>query len=176
MHPIMANLVCAARQGDADEWMQLLVLVLLAVFYVLGSIIKAAANRRRQQQTQQGDSTLESLLRMPPKPTPVPKVRDHQMVTMQPTVTPPSPPAPRPATKPSPTSPKFPVIASQPSVRKTSYPQQITKPRKPGKKQLSISSQPDRRPLNLDNPENLRRAILYAEIIGKPVSMRPPKQ
>jgi len=64
MENLLAQLILAARNSDSEDtgWMQMLVFIVLAVFYVVGSILKARANK--QQKLEQ-----EEPGRRPPKST-----------------------------------------------------------------------------------------------------------
>jgi len=55
MNNLLAQLILAARNSDSEDtgWMQMLVFIVLAAFYVIGSIVKARANK--QQKLEQED-------------------------------------------------------------------------------------------------------------------------
>ena len=63
MNNLLAQLILAARNSDSEDtgWMQMLVFIVLAVFYVVGSILKARANKQQKQdQEEPGRKPLES--------------------------------------------------------------------------------------------------------------------
>jgi len=51
MDNLLAQQILAARNSDSEDtgWMQMLVFIVLAVFYVVGSILKARANKQQKQ-------------------------------------------------------------------------------------------------------------------------------
>jgi len=55
MNELLAQIIIAARNNDREGvgWMQILVFVILAVFYALGGIAKAKANKLKKQQQEQ---------------------------------------------------------------------------------------------------------------------------
>ena len=70
MENLLAQLILAARNSDSEDtgWMQMLVFIVLAAFYVIGSILKARANKQQKlEQEEPGRRPLEST-RGAPKP------------------------------------------------------------------------------------------------------------
>jgi len=167
----LAQIILAAQNEDSDKggWMQLLVFLILALFYALNDIIKAKQNKTakqadhemkrkadleqptgtqthrplkllRQQQTQPGSLVL-------PKQTFPPKLhsggrRVHKL------------------------SPK-PVLESKSIKAPYPYPQTVDKVKPPSVIGLSF---------DFHDPDKLRSAILHYEIFGTPVSLREPIQ
>jgi hypothetical protein len=63
MSNLLAQIILAARDRDIESWTNILFIVVVAAFYVIGSIVKAKANKLgKQKQDQPG--------RKPPEPTP----------------------------------------------------------------------------------------------------------
>ena len=63
MNNLLAQLILAARNSDSEDtgWMQMLVFIVLAVFYVVGSILKARANKQQKlEQEEPGRKPPES--------------------------------------------------------------------------------------------------------------------
>ena len=70
MNNLLAQLILAARNSDSEDtgWMQMLVFIVLAAFYVIGSILKARANKQQKlEQEEPGHKPPEST-RGAPKP------------------------------------------------------------------------------------------------------------
>jgi len=68
MENLLAQQILAARNSDSEDtgWMQMLVFIVLAVFYVIGSILKARANKQRKlEQEEPGRKPPESTQRAP---------------------------------------------------------------------------------------------------------------
>jgi hypothetical protein len=64
MNAFLAQLILARRSEDADKWMNILFVVVLAVFWALGGILKA----RKNAQTRQKDQPAGRPVRRPPAP------------------------------------------------------------------------------------------------------------
>jgi len=63
MENLLAQLILAARNSDSEDtgWMQMLVFIVLAVFYAVGSILKARANKQQKlEQEEPGRKPPES--------------------------------------------------------------------------------------------------------------------
>ena len=54
------QIILAARnnKGDAEGWMQMLVFIVLAIFWAIGGIVKARANQRAQQKIENFKSSI----------------------------------------------------------------------------------------------------------------------
>ncbi|MCK4752410.1 MAG: hypothetical protein KAS75_03115 [Planctomycetes bacterium] len=136
----LTQLILAARNGDGNgaDWMNILVLVVLAAFYGLGGILKAKANKLEDEQ-------------QPEQPEPAHK-----------------PPHPQ----------RRKINRHKPSVRK------IAPQAEPADRLLTLEV-PELTPIketeqqtvaetlfDFDDADGLKRAILYYEILGKPLSLR----
>jgi hypothetical protein len=186
--------ILAAR--DMEQWMNILFFVAIAAFYAIGSVLKARANKsakQRQAKRQPGVKPVERApLRQPVKNTPPPatvKKPAYPQAPARPVA------RPRPVMrKPVPRKPAAPPKAVKPPGRAeplttvTSVKTELEGLRELPKKtveQLDVgrlglaAEKKEKEPviieeplLALDDPDSLRKAILYYEIIGKPVSMR----
>jgi hypothetical protein len=172
----LAQLILAARDSNERDagWMQILVFVILSVFYAVGSIVKARANKTAPKGKEQ----------IPRKPARKPPASTIDLQSLKQfwrsaRATPGS--QPRPQVQPKleelpeftaemalaiPATVKKDIRLSSveaPEVMRVAAPAEI-----PRVKYLSeILS-------DYDDPEKLRRAILHYEILGKPLSLREP--
>ena len=222
MNVLLAQFILLARGKDVEGWMDILVIVLVAAVYGLGTILKAKKGKKVQEQTEEqqkrkpqrkpegGRGVLEQF------------VREIQRA-VEPTQERESRPAVRPAPKqvarpqPAPVVRKYAAEAKQ-----VSRPKRITPPAKPKRPGLELSiPAPQVRPdfeelpelqtgiealpeftskaieglvgkredmaaevpeskylsevlLDYADPDELRRAILHYEILGRPLSLRDP--
>jgi hypothetical protein len=176
--------------------MRILFFVVIAAFYVIGNVLKAKANKsakQKQAKRQPGVKPFQrSPLRQPVKKTPPPAAVKKPAYAQ---------PAGRPVARPRPVMrkpiPRKPAVvpkAVKPPAMAEAFPSvpslrgEFEGLRELPKKtlgQLDVSrlglaaEKKEKEPviieeplLALDDPDALRRAILYYEIIGKPVSMR----
>jgi hypothetical protein len=180
----LAQLILAARDSNEKDtgWMQILVFVILSVFYALGSIVKARANKTAPKGKEQ----------IPRKPArkPTERTRDLQMLKQ---LWRPEKPVAKPQVQPThrkvarPATARSAVTSPQPAGRAMLEPQmampQVAEPQvqpKLGKITAGVAA-PAEIPRaeylseilsDYDDPEKLRRAILHYEILGKPLSLR----
>lgn len=181
MNNLLAQIVLAAGNNGAG-WLQILVFVVVAAVYALGSILKARANKLEEGDEEQ----------LPGKPTqkPLDGVRGIQPRR-------PAGPAPgrqyRPQTqpphrkvaRPQPVARKFPAkkdrwaiepLALEPLEKESK--ELISKPLED--KDTAIRAKTPQAKyfaealLDYADPDEIRRAILHYEILGKPLSLRPP--
>jgi hypothetical protein len=185
MNYILAQLVLAARKSDEDTgWMQILVVVILAIFYAVGSIVKARANKaapkgKKQIPRKRPESAID--LRMLKQLFGLPEEAESGSQ--------PSPEASKPLVR-----AKRPAVARQ-VVRPSAFSE--TSPLG-GQVQPKLEELPELTPdvllrkseaagaeipqtkylseilSDYETAESLRRAILHYEILGKPISLREP--
>ena len=205
MNDFLAQIILAARNGDREgtNWMQMLVFVILAVFYVLGSILKSKTNKPKEED-QERPSRKAGI--KPAESARAPK-------TLQKT---PYRQVQRPVGRTISRQPRPQVSATGRARREVKRPQPVVQKVAPKKEQaiglehielpeiseLSLPS-PQLQPkfeelpkledkgvgipaetpyakhvteplLDYDDPDKLRRAILHYEILGKPLSLRGP--
>ena len=204
MSELLAQIILAGRSDDAEGWMNILFVVVLAIFWAIGGIVKAKAKKTGAPGEQlpgkparkpplHGREAREQMLRQLQRPADSAQGQSQQ---------------PRPAAQ----KPRMRFADLQAAVRKFAVeaeqafqPQSgkktpelkpvITEPQKStrtaeftepigktGKKmQDTLVSEPAEIPepehlsellLDYANPEELRRAILHYEILGKPLSRR----
>jgi hypothetical protein len=171
--------VLAARNSDEKDtgWMQILVFVILSVFYAVGSIVKARANKTAPKGKEQ----------IPRKPTrkPPESAIELQLLKQFRRLARPTPRSqPRPQVAKPQVQPRLEelpeftaemALAIPPTVKKDVRLSSVEAPEVmrvampveiPQEKYLSeILS-------DYDDTEKLRRAILHYEILGKPLSLR----
>ena len=168
----------AARKSKFEDWVNILFVLGLAVFWVLGGIIKArtAGKGNREEQEQPPGRPA----RRPPerarglqRQSFGPVQREYRPVAQQRRrkISRPRPAVPKYAAKTKedirlrplevPQAPKLPL--STPSVQPEQ--KEVRQP---------ISKPVVERLLDPDDPDKLKRAILHYEILGKPISLRSP--
>ena len=208
MNYLLAQFFLAARNRDDDGgWMQMLVFVVLAVVYAIGSIVKAKANKLEERDKEQLDRkpARRPALKPPERPGDLRKQSLQQLRR-------PSGPAPRREHRPEVQPPLRKVMRPQPAIQKFAAEAERNvrlRPLEP----LEVSKLPLPAPsieleelpeftaktvkklkdkyaaipaetyrieggieslLDYDDPEQLKRAILHYEILGKPLSLREP--
>ena len=203
MSELLARIILAGRSDDTENWMSILVFVVLAVLWAIGGIVKAKANKAgggdeqspdkpvrkpplhsrdaREQMLKQLQRPVDSSQGQHQQPRPVAQQPRMRFADLQAAVR------------------KFAVEAEQSfqsqSGKKTPVIKPVlTEPQNPPKaveltepigktvnrQQDKLVSEPEQieseylSELLLDyaNPEELRRAILHYEILGKPLSLR----
>jgi hypothetical protein len=177
----LAQLILAARKSDEDNgWVQILAFVILAIFYALGSIVKARANKTAPKGKEQ-------IPRKPARKSPESTI-DLQMLKQFFGL----PEEPESSSQPSPEASKPLVRVKRPAVaRQVAMPQQVQlKPEEvpeltveaavplvTAERAVAGAEIPQAKYLSeilsdYEDPEKLRRAILHYEILGKPLSLR----
>ena len=150
---ILAN---NGNNGEDRGWMQILIFIFIAVFYGLSSIIKAKAAKNQQK---------ESLQSQPKKPQPL----SFKFTDLQSKLASAINPRPR----------EYRKITIPPQKK----PSELTSPSpgpKPVKPRIATSLEPAAEPSRIEelfdysDPTELRKAILYHEILGKPIALRKP--
>lgn len=146
--------VVLARNGDDAEWMQLLVFIVLAVVYGLGSILKARTSKTELEEEKDVDISREKQQRLQGRLQRLKAVLPQLVEQEQPQRQPVQPRLEEAA-----------EIIPMPLETIKERPIELLGETK----QLEAIFEPV---LNLDKPDELKRAILYCEILGKPVALR----
>lgn len=154
------QLILAARNNTDEDagWMQLLVFIIMVVFWALGSLIKKKPVKPQMEDDQQLEETIVLQRRASRSPIfqPAPK-----------RVTPTWAPTPQPDRVQQKTRLNIPPEQTKP---------QPIPPAQDELQSLTTAVQtPKPSPnflLDLTNPHNLKTAILYHEILGAPLSLR----
>jgi len=196
----LAKIIPAARNNDIESWMNILFVVVLAVFYVVGNIIKAKASKREQPKEQPPE--VSPAAGQGPRPfqkTPYrgaqPLVRGTAEGQSGPQAAKPQiarpevQPQRRKITRPQPVAKKF--VAEKPDIGLLSFelpePAKLTEftsgaVKKLAAKHIGISEEtPQGKYLSeilsdYADAGRLRSAILHYEILGKPLSLREPSE
>ncbi len=190
------HIILAAR--DMEEWMNILFFVAIAAFYAIGSALKAKASKSAKQKKaaeRQGvrpsaKGPVRPAVKKAPPPAAIKKPQYPQPPRRP--VARPRPVMPKPILRKAPVAPqpvKPPAVAG-PSPSVPSLETKLKRLRKLPKKTLGelevgeLGLAPHKKEkdrlaveqplLALDDPDALRRAIIYYEILGKPVAMRSP--
>jgi len=195
----LAQLILAARNSDDRDtgWMQILVFVALAVFYAVGSIIKAKANKtalKEEKQIPRKPGTKPAEGARAPKAF---KKIPYQAVERPVGRTPKSQPRPqvaKPQVQPA-VGRKLPtkaILKPQVQPKLEELPEFTSETVKKDVRLSSVEALKAERvamPAEIpqseylseivsdyEDPEKLRRAILHYEILGKPLSLRDPSE
>jgi hypothetical protein len=192
MNVLALQIVLALRSDDAEKWINILMVVVLAAFWAIAALIKAKVKQGQdQEENQQGrQRRAPSMGRSYPagraarapgatqrRPQPAqkaPRQRPSPAAQQRPAQTGELTPRPGPTTASSAMQRAPTPDAELPSLTTTRLdaPAQIYQsPRR----QLQEEEQPLLGSLlDYDDPAELRRAILHYEILGKPLSLRDP--
>jgi hypothetical protein len=186
-----AQLILAARDSNERDtgWMQILVFVILSIFYAVGSIVKARANKTAPKGKEQIPRKLASRRSRGPGRKPPESAIDLQMLKQffgLPEEEPES------SSRPGPEVSKPLVRAKRPAVaRQVAMPQVqpklekvtagVAMPLVTAERAVAGAEIPQTKYLSeilsdYEDPEKLRRAILHYEILGKPLSLRDPSE
>ncbi len=153
----LTQLILAARNSDGDDsgWMNLLVFIVVAVFYGLGGILKAKAGKIEVEEEEELPPPNET-----PAPHP-PRRKISRRIPDTPKITPQSKPADKlvnlQALEVADLSLEAPTISE--SLEELGDEQKITV---------------GQTLFDADDTDQLKRAILYHEVLGKPLSLRDP--
>ena len=200
MESLLAQAILLARKRDADQWMQVLVFVVIAAVYAVGAILKAKSAKREQEEQQGGlgsQSKARPRVRSIQKQMPMSRAqaaRPVQAKQNQPFARPQPRIIPRP--RPTPEKPLAPAVRGhlgRPKMQEVPGIPPLIMLEEP----LEPIAEPSLKPvfrkpsahaeapppvyiseLLADSPDidELRKAILYYEILGRPVSLRKSSQ
>jgi len=178
MESYLAQLVLAARSDDVEKWSNILLVVVLAVFWAVAGLIKA---KKAQQQSE------EEQLGRTPGHKPAPALGALRKKLLQQTARPRlAGPVPGARHRPQARQRLLTAVGTQPAAgsRLGAEPQAAPEPVNKPIEELqdyrpsaAEKPRPEFSPAFLpayDDPEQLRRAILHYEILGKPLSLRGP--
>jgi len=214
MNELLTQIILAARNQDGKSWTNILFIVGLAIFWIIGGILKARANKKQKDEEQ---LTRKSGL----KPSEGAGVREPRVVkktpyeqVQRPTARTPYRREPQPQIQP----PRRKIARLQHAVQQFAIkikeaqaipPETIELLEEPGLPQPAPQVKPDFQELpeftskavkeledmrvgipaetpgakylaeillDYSDPEDLKRAILHYEILGRPLSLRDPSQ
>lgn len=179
MNYFLAQIILAARNRDLDDWTNILFIVVVGLFWLVGGILKAKTSKTKAEEEEEK----EQLPRKPArKPSEHPS-RVQRQYPQQPGR--PSGPAPRREYQPQVRQPPRKIVRPQPAAQKfaaetkeaVQFPTLEIEFKKP---KIGIPAEIPRAKylseilLDYDDPDKLRKAILHYEILGKPLSLREP--
>ncbi len=173
----LIQIILAARNGDAEGWTNLLFIVVLAIFWALAGLAKARANKlkeqKRDKEQPQGPAVPHRPLRPQLKPPRRKVLRPQPVVQKFASKTQP------PMQFPSIEQPRTPELATPAQIKElTKSVGKALEDLKERHPAIGSEAQPEEAIfealLDFDDPDDLKRAILHYEILGKPLSLRDP--
>jgi len=206
MNYFVAQIILAARRRDTEGWMQILVFVVLIVFYALGSIVKAKSRKLEEDSDEEitgrpphrPPERMKGLQKQPRRPAgaPVgpalPREYEPQRQPIRRKVVRPQPAVERPLTEKQPPLERpwempemleLPLLGPQVQHGIKELPEFTTETiEELEAKSLGFAAQ---KPvvedvsspvLDYADADELTRAILHYEILGKPLSLRGPSE
>ncbi len=173
MNYCLAQIVLAARGDDAEGWINTLVIVLLVVFWAIGGILKARAKKTKIEDEieDEEDEYGEEPLKLTAHPS---TAKPRGVAVWRP-----QPQRIRAGAK---------TLAEEVEPRPAKPTVTVRKAREPktavakvtsewAKKPVSAPEEPTIEPLlSAEEPDELKKAILHYEILGKPLSLRGPAE
>jgi len=206
MNSFLAQIILAARRRGTEGWMQILVFVVLIVFYALGSIVKAKSRKLEEDSDeeitgrppQRPPERMKGLQKQPRQPAGAPVgpalPREHEpqrqpvrrkVVRPQPAVERPltekQPPLERPWKMPE--MPELSLLGPQVQHGIKELPEFTTETiekleaKSPGfAAERPVVKDVSEPVLDYTDADELTRAILHYEILGKPLSLRGPSE
>lgn len=209
MNDLLLQIILARRNDEVEGWMQILVFIVLAAFWLIGGIIKAKANKS-------GTGSNGNLPRKPLRKPPVHSREAREQMLKQLERSAGSGQGQRQQPRPAEQKPRMKFSDLQAAVRKFAVeaeqafqvnPKEPTPELKPALAEPNVETErmelpeipitsvkglQDKRALEPEqmpeseylselltdyaDPEELRRAILHYEILGKPLSLRNPSE
>jgi len=176
----LAEILLSARNRNSDDggWMQILIFIVIAVFYGISYIVKAAKAGKSEEQRQKGKPQARR--------SPVQKLnqKGQHPVSRVGRVQPrrPAQAVHREISRPQPVvkkiTAKIPETLEETAIQAEMISKPVQGPKGLKSMFLDTSKQreiiKDKRSIVFDDSEMLRKAILHYEILGKPVSLRGP--
>ncbi len=207
MSNLLAQMILARRSDDAEGWMNILFVVVVAAFWLVGGIVKAKAKKAENQDKEQlprkparkppapGRGAPQQLLKRRDRPVGPVQLREHRPGIQQPrTKLADLRAAARRFTAEVEQAARFQAIEPTPEPE-LSLPEQQIQPdlqelpqfTSKAVEQLEDEQVPARAKMahaeylsgllsDYADPDELRRAILHYEILGRPLSLREPSE
>ena len=197
MNSLLIQLVLA-QPKDLDRTMQILVIVVVGLIYALNAILKAKSGKTQQKEPKQSPARPQrrpsQTMRQPQRQ---PAAQPHRPARPTEPISPAQPPKrrlARPVLAPQPTAPQalqtpqipelaVPTTHLKPDIEQLpQYTAQTLKKLQP-KRLTRTAERPKAQPPDVSTPilditdtDELRKAILHYEILGRPLSLRDPSQ
>lgn len=175
MNVFLAQLILAARRNEGENggWMQLLVFVIMAVIWAIGGIIKAKSKKQNPEDDEQLEKTLAHRKRAGQRPDWQIKYKSVK-------------PENHEYEEPELITQEEPLVVSKPTIRPQLSLESQIEPFEDtelvGEPLKGIDIDVSKKDMeqdelleslfDFDDPEQLRRAILHYEVLGKPLSLR----
>ncbi len=164
---LLIELIAAVRNNDdgGGKWVQLLVFILVVVFWLIGGIAKTRARRFEEAPPDEGKGGPRLRQKM--------KGSRHAVRMPARRVA-----RPQPQARATEIQPVAETFAEPLAEEQVSFAQQkFVKLKGLGKMKMTGKTEPMAQPsidLKFDDSDDLKRAILHYEILGKPISLRNP--
>lgn len=180
MGQYLAEILLSARNRNSDDggWMQILIFVVIAVFYGISYIIKAAKTVKTEQQEQKGKpqarrSPFQRINQKVQRPvrSGVREQPRRQVQAANREISRPMPVVEKITAKMTETLEETPIQAEM-TGKPLQGPKGLKSPGLDTSKQKKIMA--EKPSIKFDDSEMLKKAILHYEILGKPVSLRGP--
>jgi hypothetical protein len=166
MRDFAAQIILAARGDDVEGWINTLVVVLLVVFWAVGGILKARAKKTEAEDEEEGYG------KKPFKPGARPATAKPMYKAQRAQVRRPQPQRIRADMKIEPRRAKPSITGRKVQEPKAAAAKMaVAEPEKPVSALEELIIEPL---LSAEEPDELRKAILHYEILGKPLSLREP--
>lgn len=157
--------ILAQPDGDENAWMQILVFIVLAVFWAVGGIMKARSAKAQEKEEPQpkpqsrSRSTLERYMQ-----SGVQKARAAQAKVLKP-----------PAIRPAAVKGKDISLQSRYQANQPEQPKLTKQKLRPDEQVETALATLEDSAVEIENEEQLRMAMLHYEIFGKCVAFRGPQ-
>ena len=187
----LIQMVLGAGGDDVDEWTNILFVVVIAVFWLVGSLLKAKANKAKQEKEEQPEGgrvaakrpyeKMQRLVARALQAQPQPQIQPAQEKIGRP-----KPIAQKPAVKRREVQPQAVRAPAVSEIQMEAIGEPIEELEKLKAVPMGLASEETEQPsaaveemlekplFDFDNVDELRRAILHYEILGKPLSLRKP--
>jgi len=199
MESYLAQLILAVRSDDVEKWANILLVVVLAVFWAVAGLLKAKKAQQGGEEEQPGSETgqkpssavralrkrllQQSARAQPPTSAPAARyqaqarqrlqaaVRPQPAVKRQPVQIPTAAPIEKPSPVPAALEPGLIKVIPEPISKSIEGLPEEYAPEAEEKVEHEFAVESL---LDYADPDELRRAILHYEILGKPLSLRRP--
>ena len=176
----MIQMVLGAGGEDVDQWTNILVVVVMGVFWLVGSLLKARSNQKKQEQAESGRGANPKPYQKMQRPIgrAVQRQRGGSIR--------PEPIALEAAVKRREVPHRAGRAAAGPEIQMEGVVEPIEEleelkigpmgltPKKGKQPSGAVEEMPGKPLFDFDDADGLKRAILHYEILGKPLSLRRP--
>jgi hypothetical protein len=164
MDGVLLQIILAARRYDEDAgWMQLLVFVIMIVFWAVGSIVKSRSKKAGTEEEKQLEETFSEYKQQMGRQTRPQQKKTAQLRTAARHAPAKKEPFTEPETLKSLEAERLSLFLKE-TETKAARPDISSEQTQP---QAGINFLPD-----LEGPDSLKRGVIYYEVLGKPLAMR----